>query len=358
MKDKKFLLWTSLLTILPMLAGLLLWSRLPEQMPTHFGATGQADGWSGRTFAVFGIPAIMLAVHWLCIGGMWLDRRNVGHNQKITKVILMTFPVISNVLMATVYAIALGWELNITAVTTVLLGVLFIAMGNYLPKCRRNSTLGIKIKWTLYNDENWNRTHRFGGKVYVLAGVVFLFLSFLPAQAFMGLMLAAIIAIAVLPMVYSYLLYKKQVADGTWVQSSGAVQPSKSAKVFSAIALVLALALVAGVLITGRIDITCADDALVIDASFWEDLTIPYDEIDSVEYRETAVDGLREMGYGSPRLLLGLFRNDEFGSYTRYTYTGDGPCVILRSGDDVLVLGAKTAEETRALYEELAQKVA
>ena len=64
-KKKRTLVLTSLLTLSPILIGLLLWNKLPEQMTTHWGADGVADGWSGRPFAVFGLPLIMLAVQWL-----------------------------------------------------------------------------------------------------------------------------------------------------------------------------------------------------------------------------------------------------------------------------------------------------
>ena len=63
--------------------------------------------------------------------------------------------------------------------------------------------------------------------------------------------------------------------------------------------------------------------------------------------------GLRSLGFATARLLLGAFENDEFGSYTRYTYTNPDACVVVRSGENVLVLSGKTAEETQAIYENL-----
>lgn len=355
MKDKKFVFWTSALTLLPMLVGLALWTRLPAELPTHWGADGQMDGWSGKGFAVFGMPALMLLAHWLMIGGMYLDRRNIGQNKKITRVLLMIFPALSNVMMAALYAIALGRELRISTVTMALMGLMFLGMGNYLPKCRRNSTLGIKIKWTLSNEENWNKTHRLGGKVFVLGGLVILCLSFVPDDSFLWILLAVLAGVILIPTVYSYLLYRRQVRDGTWTQSAIPVQPQSKAIGIAAIAAVLVLIL--GVCFTGNIDFSFGETALLIEADYWQDSTVTYELIDSVEFREEAVEGSREMGYGSPRLLMGAFRNEEFGYFTRYTYAGNGPCIVIRCGERILVLGAEDEAATRALYEALLTKL-
>ncbi|MGN0573860.1 MAG: DUF1648 domain-containing protein, partial [Acutalibacteraceae bacterium] len=66
-KNKIKIIITSLLTVLPIAAGLILWNRLPEKIPTHFNAAGEPDGTSGKAFAVFGIPLFLLAVHLFCV---------------------------------------------------------------------------------------------------------------------------------------------------------------------------------------------------------------------------------------------------------------------------------------------------
>ena len=66
-KHLKFLIMTSFIILLPILAGLLLWDQLPEQIPSHWNTDGEIDGWSSKPFAVFGLPLILLAVHWLCM---------------------------------------------------------------------------------------------------------------------------------------------------------------------------------------------------------------------------------------------------------------------------------------------------
>ena len=72
-KNLKVLIITSIVILLPILAGLILWNQLPEQIPTHWNAAGEIDGWSSKPFAIFGLPAIMLAAQWLCVLGTAAD---------------------------------------------------------------------------------------------------------------------------------------------------------------------------------------------------------------------------------------------------------------------------------------------
>ena len=86
------------------------------------------------------------------------------------------------------------------------MGALFVVIGNYLPKCKQSYTVGIKIPWTLNDEENWNKTHRLAGFLWVIGGVVIM------ATAFLGtfwLFFVVLIPMVIVPFVYSYSLYKK-----------------------------------------------------------------------------------------------------------------------------------------------------
>lgn len=87
------------------------------------------------------------------------------------------------------------------------MGVLFIIIGNLLPKMRQSTTMGIKLPWTLHSEENWNKTHRFSGKLWVAGGIVIL------ATAFLGsfwILIAVLLVMVIIPTLYSYLLYHMQ----------------------------------------------------------------------------------------------------------------------------------------------------
>ena len=90
----------------------------------------------------------------------------------------------------------------------VVMGLLLAIIGNWLPKCKQTYTLGIKLPWTLADENNWNRTHRFAGPVWVVCGMVIV-LCGLIGGAFLWVMVAAFLVMVLAPTVYSYLLFKR-----------------------------------------------------------------------------------------------------------------------------------------------------
>lgn len=205
-KNKGLMALTSLIILLPMAAGILLWDRLPEVMATHWGTNGEANGWSSRPVAVFGMPLLLLAVHWI---GMWvtdLDSRNKTQNPKVRNLMMWLLPAISLLGNGSTYAAALGQEMDILRYVYLLLGLLFIIIGNYLPKCKQNWFIGIKIKWTLEDEANWYATHRLAGKVWMVCGLGVLICGFFSAAYLLPLLFAAMILI---PVIYSWRYSKR-----------------------------------------------------------------------------------------------------------------------------------------------------
>ena len=321
MKNKKYWLITSAITLVPILLGLILWNRLPDRLPTHFGVDGAADGWSGKGFAVFGLPLMMLGFHIVIFFATRLDKQNRGHNEKVMNLVGLLFPVMSIVNSVIIYTHAMELELNLSMLLFPMLGLLFIAVGNWLPKIKQNSTLGIKIKWTLYNEENWNRTHRFAGFVWVIGGVIFCLMGFVAEKALLFLLPLQIILLAVVPMVYSWNLARKQKREGTFTES----QVNKDLKkhpVLMGVTTVLVTVILLGVgciMFTGDIEYTVTNEKLTIDADFHSDLVVSLETIDTMELCQGHPDGTRTWGFASARLLMGWFESDELGDYTRYT---------------------------------------
>lgn len=208
-KNKGKLIVSCVIILLPMVFGILMWNHLPETMAIHWGADGSADGFSGKAFAVFGAPLILLAGQLVCLLVTLLDKKQKEQTPKALALVFWIIPATSLLVNGLQYGAALGVEGNISLLLSVFLGGLFLVIGNYLPKIKQNSTIGIKIAWTLRDEKNWNRTHRFAGKVWAAGGVLILLTGFLPPAAMIAVMMCVIIAMVGIPMVYSYSLYRK-----------------------------------------------------------------------------------------------------------------------------------------------------
>ena len=96
--------------------------------------------------------------------------------------------------------------------------------------------------------------------------------------------------------------------------------------------------------------------SFTIDATGWEDMTISYEDIESIEYRETSTVGMRTYGFGDVPMQLGLYTNAEFGSYTRFAYSATGAVVVLKVEGQIIVIGGKDTAATQAIYNELLAK--
>ncbi len=352
-QNKWRILISSIMILLPIIVGVVFWNELPEQMATHWGIDGNANGWSSRFFAVFALPLMILLVHWICLFFTLMDKRNREQNKKALGMIFWMAPVISWFANAAIYFTAFGNEFCPDAAMPVLIGIAFVVIGNYLPKCKHNYTLGIKVKWALEDEENWNATHRFGGKMWVVGGLLMMAGVFFSEPFISYIMIVAMLVLVVVPIVYSYWYYRKQCGEGK--------SPSKPLSIRSKIAswIILAgtLVLVAVLMFTGDIDYEVGESSFEIRASYWSDMTVDYDKITGIEYREEYAGGSRTNGYGSARLLTGAFKNEEFGSYTRYCYAQCDSCIVVEMGEKILVISAKDEEGTKKLCEELEEKL-
>ena len=355
-KNKKLIIITSLLTLLPIPVGLLLWSKFPETMAIHWGVTSQADGFASIPTAVFLPPLIMLLTHLFCILICFLDPGNKNRNQKVLQIVLWTVPVICNLSCCSIYALALGMEFSPVLWTTVPMGLLFALIGNYMPKTRMNSTVGIKVPWTYTSEENWNATHRFAGKLWVAGGILMAFGGFLPNGWAVSVMFGLILPMTVIPIVYSWRFYEQEKKQGKDIKAGYSSVDKKIMK-GSGFFLILITAFVLFILFFGDIHYVFNEDHLLVDANIYTDYVLRYDVIEDLEYRDENVPGLRVGGFGSFRLLMGFFENEEFGTHTRYTYYDPESCIVLTVRGKAVVLSAETAEETKALYETLLTKI-
>lgn len=349
--NKRTLIITSVIILLPVVLGLLLWNRLPDQMTVHWGGDGNVDGTGSKAFSVFGLPLIFLAIHWLCVIVTANDKSNKDQSRKAVGMVLWIIPFMSVLLNGLVYAYSLGHRPNMITWTLILIGAMFIVFGNYMPKCKQNHTIGVKIKWTLESEANWSATHRLTGKLWVIGGLVIAACAFLPVKVAVWVVLVAFVPMIAMPMIYSYSLHKKQLASGE--NDIKEIEISRTGRFITAVSVPLILIFCALICFTGNVKMQYGDDSFTIEATYYENVTVSYADVDSVEYSESFDAGIRTFGFGSPRLSLGTFENDEFGAYTLYAYTACDAAVIVTVDEKVLVISGKDADATKAIYDEI-----
>ena len=206
-ENKSFVI-TTLLCLVPMALGLALYARLPEQQPTHWDWQGNVNGYMSKPAVVLGLPLFFAAMNGLMHFSLRADPKRANIIGNIRVLIRWTMPVLSLIILPYTYLWALGWQqIPMEKLIPVLVGLLIMGLGNYLPKCRQNYTSGIKLPWTLYDEDNWNRTHRMAGRIWMVGGLGIMVSAFWGGST---LLLAVILAITLIPGIYSYCLYRKK----------------------------------------------------------------------------------------------------------------------------------------------------
>jgi uncharacterized membrane protein len=192
-----------------------LYPALPERMPTHWSAAGEIDGYMRKPFAVLAMIALPLAGY--AISGLFktvLPRISpagfeMDRFQNVTDIITLALTLMLGGVAALMLLAASGSDVPAVTVMKLLIGALFVVIGNYLGKVRRNFFVGIRTPWTLTSDEVWARTHRVGGWLFVLAGIAIIASAgssrlMLPLVLLFSVGTAAVISVA-----YSYLVYRQ-----------------------------------------------------------------------------------------------------------------------------------------------------
>lgn len=199
----KLLVFTSVLTLVPMLIGVILFKELPATLPSHFGLDGQADGFSSKGEVVFLFPLLMLLIHIFTIVVTTLDPKARNVHTKMKQLVYWIIPMINGLVQLSIYGVAFGFISNTTRIGLGIMGSVFLIVGNYLPKTKQNYTIGLRLPWTLHNEENWNKTHRLAGKLWVIGGIVIIFNSFF-AGPIVYISLGVLFIMTLVPVVYSY----------------------------------------------------------------------------------------------------------------------------------------------------------
>jgi len=197
---------------LALIVSIWAYPQLPPTIATHWNVRGTADGFSGRATAVLIMPLVIIGLTGLFNVLPKLDPRRANYAKFIDTYWLIANAVILFILIGhgMIVATGLGYPVKIDRFMPIGVGLLFIVLGNFLTRVEPNWFIGIRTPWTLSSDTVWRKTHRTGGWLMVVGGFVLAASVFLPHGAFLPLLIAAILIVAVIPVVQSYVLWKRE----------------------------------------------------------------------------------------------------------------------------------------------------
>lgn len=206
-------IFTSITLIaIAVLAGLLLWDRLPDPMPGHWNAAGEIDGYISKFWGVFLIPIISIALTGLFLIIPRIDplKANIAQFRAAFNWFIVVFMAYMLYVYALTLVAALGTPFNMTLMLLPAVGLLFIGVGYLMSGAKRNFFIGIRTPWTLSSDTVWDKTHKLGSRLFMLGGVVTILCAFL-GESGIWIMLVAMLGASFVPIVYSYVLYQREI---------------------------------------------------------------------------------------------------------------------------------------------------
>ena len=340
-----------ILSFFVLLAPVLIGLFLKERLSAALGG--------GGVWMIILLPLFFFILHILCVGSMLYEKHKHNQSDKIVNVAIWISPAISAFVSYFTFSVVLGVGMPSFKLLYVIFGVLFILMGNYMPKAKRNHFFGVKTHFTLASDDIWMRTHRLAGKTGVITGILFFPCLFLPEKPVFLIVaiLSGAFVISFVPMIYSFVLYKKALKAGTLKEEEKKLK--KSDKIGLAISIpliIIAVTIAALMSFTGNITFSVNEESVFVDATMYSDKEIAYSEVESVTLIEDT--GARRIsGFGSPRLSMGLFKSEALGNHTRYAYTeGDVSVLLTLKAGGRIVLRCESEAETTALYEAILEK--
>ena len=203
-----------ILVILTLIFSAVVFNRLPAEVPTHFNVRGEADDWTGRTVAAFMMPAFMLLMY-----GMFHLLPRISPRRANMDRFGDTWWLIANLTVAFICAMhvlvlgrALGWPIDIPSAVLLGVGLMFMVIGNVLPRTRSNWWMGIRTPWTMESETVWRATHRLAGKTFMLGGAITVIAAMLPERMRPWVAMVALGIGGFIPVIFSYVYWRREKA--------------------------------------------------------------------------------------------------------------------------------------------------
>jgi uncharacterized membrane protein len=195
---------------IPFLYLAYLWNSLPEKVPIHWNIKGEIDGWGTKDQLILIVLALPVLIYGIFLLVPLIDPKKkldkMGNKFYQLKFLMVLF---MSVLAVFILYNVQHQSLSNMKMLYVLIGFLFVALGNYFQTLKPNYFIGIKTPWTLENETVWKETHKLGGKLWFFGGILMILaVLLLPIETSFVVFIAATSIFAIVPIVYSYTKYK------------------------------------------------------------------------------------------------------------------------------------------------------
>jgi len=199
-----------ILCILPLFYLATVWDDLPNKIPIHWNYKGEIDGW-GSKYSTFFLSAFPIFTYLMMVIIPKIDPKNKLH-QMGSKYTQLKFILVAFMSVLAISILYITKTQNLESFKfELLIGFLFIVLGNYFQTVKPNYFIGIKTPWTLENESVWKKTHQLSGKLWILGGITIIMLSLLLNKTNSNIAMMCVIAIiSIVPIIFSYLEFQKQ----------------------------------------------------------------------------------------------------------------------------------------------------
>lgn len=205
--------WLQLLILLaPFALIVTLWNSIPERVPSHWGFSGQANGYTTKGIGLFLPPFINIGVAALLLWLSKIDPKAYKMNlpSAVVKPFRLAITALVSFLLCLSVFTAHSTSLNISSPINIAVAIFILFMGNYLPRLKPNYFIGVRTPWTLESPDNWRLTHIFASRLWVIASIIYIILNFLLTEDFREYMFMVYIGVIIVPpFVYSYVIFHK-----------------------------------------------------------------------------------------------------------------------------------------------------
>jgi uncharacterized membrane protein len=199
-----------------LIATLIMWiiafPNLPDQIPMQWGPDGSVNWTAPKLLGMLMNVGILLVIYPILVLSPKLDPKRKGYLYTSKAYWIIIYAVLGLLVFVNAFVIfqSLGFDLNIEIVIPILVGILFIIIGNYMQTVKANWFMGIRTPWTLSSETVWRKTHRLGSKLFMICGLLFFLIPFLPVDLMVYVIVIPAILAGLIPTIYSYVLYRRE----------------------------------------------------------------------------------------------------------------------------------------------------